>query len=143
MPYIHEGNVKISDHWVRIPLNNTEQSCQMCHHLTKEELTDRVHTIQDRTAALLCRTETALLAAIDAIVAARVAGAGDEDLAEALRLHREAQMRWDFVASENSTGFHSPQEAARILAEAIDLARQAELSARHGAPGVTEKRRIK
>jgi len=38
-------------------------------------------------------------------------------------------MRWDFVSSENSTGFHSPQEAARILAESIDMARQAELKA--------------
>ena len=38
-------------------------------------------------------------------------------------------MRWDFVSSENSTGFHSPQEAARILAEAVDLARQVELQA--------------
>ena len=139
MPYIREGSVKISDHWVRSPLNNVEQSCQMCHHLTKEELTDRVHTIQDRTALLLRRTETALLAAIDAIVAARAAGVGDEDLAEALRLHREAQMRWDFVASENSTGFHSPQEAARILAEAIDLARQGELSARGTTPTITKK----
>jgi nitrite reductase (cytochrome c-552) len=31
-------------------------------------------------------------------------------------MQRAAQMRWDFIASENSTGFHSPQEAARILA---------------------------
>ncbi len=38
-------------------------------------------------------------------------------------------MRYDFVMSENSTGFHSPQEAARILANAIDFARQAQLSA--------------
>ncbi|MGL4650009.1 MAG: ammonia-forming cytochrome c nitrite reductase subunit c552, partial [Caldilineaceae bacterium] len=38
-------------------------------------------------------------------------------------------LRWDFVSSENSTGFHSPQEAARVLANAIDFARQAQLSA--------------
>ncbi len=36
-------------------------------------------------------------------------------------------MRWGFVSSENSTGFHSPRESARILAESIDLARQAEV----------------
>jgi nitrite reductase (cytochrome c-552) len=56
-------------------------------------------------------------------------GATDEQLLDARTLHRGAQMRWDFVSSENSTGFHSPQEAARILAEAIDLARQAQISA--------------
>ena len=38
-------------------------------------------------------------------------------------------MRWGFVSSENSTGFHSPRESARTLAESIDLARQAELKA--------------
>ncbi len=135
MPYLREGSVKISDHWVRSPLENVEQSCQTCHRLTKEELKDRVAVVQDRTAALLRRSETALLAAIDAIVAARAAGAGDEALAEAQRLHRAAQMRWDFVSSENSTGFHSPQEAARILAESIDLARQAQLAASAAAAG--------
>jgi len=139
MPYVREGSMKISDHWVRSPLNGLEQACQTCHHLTKEELNERVISIQDRTAALLGRTEKALLAAIDAIVAARAAGAGDGALGDALRLHRSAQLRWDFISSENSTGFHSPQEAARVLAEAIDLARQAELAARmayvKGAPG--------
>ena len=32
-------------------------------------------------------------------------------------------------------GFHAPAEAARILAESIDFARQAELAARAIAPG--------
>jgi formate-dependent nitrite reductase cytochrome c552 subunit len=30
----------------------------------------------------------------------------------------------DFIAAENSMGFHAPQESARILGEAIDFARQ-------------------
>jgi formate-dependent nitrite reductase cytochrome c552 subunit len=38
--------------------------------------------------------------------------------------HRKAQWRLDFVAAENSMGFHAPQELARILGEAIDLARR-------------------
>jgi broad specificity phosphatase PhoE len=38
-------------------------------------------------------------------------------------LHRKAQWRLDFVAAENSMGFHAPQELARILGETIDLAR--------------------
>ena len=36
----------------------------------------------------------------------------------------------DFVAAENSMGFHAPQEAAMVLGEAIDFARQGELAAR-------------
>jgi nitrite reductase (cytochrome c-552) len=135
MAYVRAGSVKVSDHWVRSPLNDLEASCQTCHRLTKEELNERVITIQDRTAALLGRSELALVAAIDAIVAARAAGAGDAALAEALRLHRAAQIRWDFISSENSTGFHSPQEAARVLAESLDLARQAQLAALEAASG--------
>jgi formate-dependent nitrite reductase cytochrome c552 subunit len=42
---------------------------------------------------------------------------------------RQAQWRLDFVAAENSMGFHAAQELARILAESIDLSRQAELAA--------------
>jgi nitrite reductase (cytochrome c-552) len=39
----------------------------------------------------------------------------------------------DFVEAENSTGFHAPQEAERILAESIDYARQGQLALR-GVP---------
>ncbi len=129
MPYVREGSVKVSDHWIRSPLTNLNQSCQTCHRVSEEELRDRVLVIQTTTAELTRRSEEALLEAIDAIVAAQEAGASDEALAEARQLHRSSQLRWDFVSSENSTGFHSPQEAARVLAMSIDLARQAQLSA--------------
>lgn len=129
MPYVRQGAVKVSDHWLRSPLTNVNQACQTCHKFPEEELRERILTIQHRTAGLLRRSEEALLGAIDAIVAARQAGVTDEVLHEALQLHRASQLRWDFVSSENSTGFHSPQEAARVLAESIDMARQAELKA--------------
>lgn len=129
MPYVRDGSVKVSDHWLRSPLVNLEQSCGTCHNLSEEELRDRVLTAQNRTSELLRRSEDALLDLIDAINAAREAGATDEDLQEALQLHRAAQLRWDFISSENSTGFHSPQEAARVLATSIDLARQGQLIA--------------
>ena len=129
MPYVREGSVKVSDHWLRSPLTNINNACQTCHKQSEEELQDRIVTIQSKTADLLHRTEEAIIAAIAAIAAAREAGATDEQLAGALQLHRGASLRWDFVSSENSTGFHSPQEAARVLAVAIDLARQAQIQA--------------
>ncbi len=129
MPYTRVGSVKYSDHWLRSPLTNVSAACQTCHNVDEDELVARVVDIQTTTSNLLDDTETAILDAIDAIVAAQTAGANDEQLEAARTLHRGAQMRWDFVSSENSTGFHSPQEAARILAEAIDLARQAQISA--------------
>lgn len=129
MPYVREGSIKISDHWLRSPLTNINNACQTCHQQDEATLRARILTAQNRTAELLRRAEEALLDAMDAIVAAKAAGATDEQLAEARQLHRRASMRWDFISSENSTGFHSPQEAARVLAMAIDFARQAQLAA--------------
>ncbi len=129
MPYVREGGIKVSDHWVRSPLTNIEAACQTCHRFDAETLTQRVTVIQGRTAELLRQSEVALVDAIDAIVAAQEAGATDEELAEARQLHRASQLRWDFVSSENSTGFHAPQESTRILADSIDMARQAQMQA--------------
>jgi nitrite reductase (cytochrome c-552) len=66
---------------------------------------------------------------LDAIAAARAAGASDAELADALEFQRKAQWRLDFIAAENSMGFHAPQEAARILGEAADYARQGQVAA--------------
>jgi nitrite reductase (cytochrome c-552) len=129
MPYTRVGSVKISDHWVRSPLVNITTSCATCHRLSDEELRGRVLEIQDRSASLLMRGDTALIAAQDAIQEAMKQGVPDEALKEARALHRRAFLRWDYMSAENSMGFHSPQEGARILGDAIDDARQAELAA--------------
>lgn len=129
MPYVRSGAVKVSDHRLRSPLTNVNEACQTCHQFSEAELTERILTIQNRTAELLRQSEEAILDAMDAIIVAQEAGASDAQLEEARRLHRRASMRWDFISSENSTGFHSPQESARILADAIDYARQAQVAA--------------
>ena len=129
MPYKRDGAIKISDHHVRSPLLNISRACQQCHNYPESEILARAEAIQDRTKGLLSRAEDAVLSAIHGIEAAAKAGAGDADLAQARKLHRQAQWRMDFVAAENSLGFHAPQESARILAEAIDLARQAQVAA--------------
>lgn len=129
MPYTREGGVKVSDHWIRSPLVNINNACQTCHRIPEEELFRRVVTIQDRTKNMMKAAEEALADAIAAIVAAMEAGVSDAALAEARQLHRASQMRWDFIDAENSMGFHSPQEAVRVLGHATDLARQAQLSA--------------
>jgi nitrite reductase (cytochrome c-552) len=129
MPYQRVGAQKVSDHWVRSPLLNVNRACQTCHSVPEQELTARVANIQDRHHALLQRAAKATTDMLDAIVAARKAGAGDGDLAAAAAAHRKAQWRLDFVAAENSMGFHAPQEMARILAETIDFARQGQLEA--------------
>ena len=130
MPYKREGAMKVSDHWVRSPLLNIARACQACHPYAETEIQGRVDAIQDRTHTLMNRSAAALIDMLDAIAAARKNGATPAQLAEALALQRKAQWRLDFVAAENSMGFHAPQETARILAEAIDFARQGQLTAR-------------
>jgi nitrite reductase (cytochrome c-552) len=139
MPYRREGAMKVSDHHVRSPMLNIQRACMTCHNVPEDDLRRRVHTIQDRTHALIQRSANALVSMIDAVAAAREAGATDAQLAQAVQLQRSAQWRIDFIFSEGSHGFHASQEAARILAEAIDYARQGESAAlatfRPGIPG--------
>ncbi len=135
MPYMREGAVKISDHHVRSPLLNVNRACQTCHVVPETEILARVTTIQERSHALLDRAENATVDLINALEKAKAAGGTDDQLKAARALHRKAQWRCDFVAAENSMGFHAPQEVARILAEAIDYARQGQLAIPAIAPG--------
>jgi nitrite reductase (cytochrome c-552) len=127
MPYRREGAVKISDHQVRSPMQQVNRSCQVCHRFDEEEMKARVVAIQGRTRALASRAEDALMQMMDAMKQAESSGVDATKLRNARELHRKAQWRIDFVLSENSRGFHAPQETARLLGEAIDFARQAQI----------------
>ncbi len=140
MPYTRDGAAKFSTHDVKSPLLNADTACGACH-TDVAYVTDRVAVIQKQVRDTMDASEDAIVAAIGAIEAA--AAAPDVKpgvLAEARNLHREAQLRWDFVAAENSMGFHNPEEALRILSIATDLARQAQLKAVQaaGTPSVIQ-----
>lgn len=130
MPYKREGAFKVSDHHVRSPLLNINRACQTCHKWPEEELRDRVHTIQERTYQLRTMAMNALMDFISDIKAAKTGGATEEQLAKAYEFQRKAQFYLDYVESENSMGFHAPQEAARILGESIEYCRQGQMSLR-------------
>jgi nitrite reductase (cytochrome c-552) len=129
MPYMRDGASKVSDHWVRSPLLNINRACQTCHHFSEDEILARAYDIQGRNHELMQRAGAAINDLIDALVAAKESGATDEQLRGSRELQRAAQWRLDFIAAENSMGFHAPQEAARILGEAADIARQGQVSA--------------
>jgi nitrite reductase (cytochrome c-552) len=139
MPYRKEGAVKVTDHWIRTPLENPITACGGCHRLAESELRARVLEIQDRTFELLTRAEKALIDAQDAVMTAMAAGVPDASLAEARALHRRAFIRWDFLSAENSMGFHSPQEAVRVLGDSIDFARQCQISAIRALAGAGKR----
>ncbi|MDQ1347482.1 MAG: hypothetical protein QG573_853 [Acidobacteriota bacterium] len=130
MPYQRVGAQKVSDHHVRSPLLNINKACQTCHRWPEEELRARVETIQERTQLLRNQAMDALVALILDLEAAVASGRGDEELALARKLQRQAQFRLDFVEAENSTGFHAPAEAARILGESINLSREGQIAVR-------------
>jgi len=129
MPYTRDGAAKFSTHDVKSPLLNAETACGACH-TDVGYVTGRVATIQKQVNDTMLATEDALVEAIQAIEAAsKVSTVSADLLDEARNLHREAQLRWDFIAAENSMGFHNPEEVLRILASATDMARQAQLKA--------------
>lgn len=134
MPYSRDGSVKFSTHDVHSPLIKPAQACGACH-TDVEYVTGRVAIIQKQVNDTMLATEDAILEAIDAIKTALAETGSDAALiAEAQTLHRSAQLRWDFIAAENSMGFHNPEEALRILASATDLARQAQIKAVQALP---------
>lgn len=140
MPYRTEGGVKFTDHQVRSPLYNIANSCQVCHRWSEAEIKQRVVGIQDKNRELLRAAERAITAGHLEIGAAMKRGATDAELETPRRLISKAQMYWDYVAATNGMGFHAPQECARVLGKAIDLAQQSRLEttrvlAKHGALG--------
>jgi nitrite reductase (cytochrome c-552) len=132
MPYKREGALKISDHHVRSPMLNINRACQTCHKWSEEELKARVETIQQRTHNLRNLAMDALVDLINDIKAARDGGRNDAAVTTAQDFQRRAQFYVDFIESENSTGFHAPQEAARILGESIDFSRKGQVALRGG-----------
>jgi nitrite reductase (cytochrome c-552) len=118
---------------VRSPLLNISNACRTCHALTEDELRARAERIQQNTFTLRDHAMDALVALIGDIKAARAGGASDQRLATAREMQRRAQFYLDFVEAENSTGFHAPQEAARILGESMNYARQGQIAVRDPA----------
>jgi nitrite reductase (cytochrome c-552) len=149
MTYMRQGGLKISDHQVNSPLLKINRSCQTCHHFPEEELKMRVEDIQDRFFALCNTAFDALVDLIGDIKTAKQNGATDAQLAAARDYHRRGQFMIDFVMSENSMGFHAPQEAMRILGDAINFCRLGQLSLHggptpsHNPPNIAEDRNTK
>jgi nitrite reductase (cytochrome c-552) len=133
MPYVRDGAMKYSSHDIMSPLLDPQQSCGLCHTDVSVVLA-RVSTIQDTVHTEKISAEDALIDAITALQAAAAKPGADPTLLEEARtLHRHAQFMWDFISSSNSMGFHNPDEALRILENATDLARQAQMKASQAA----------
>lgn len=129
MPYTRVGAMKITDHQARSPLLNINNACQTCHKVPEQELIARTEAIQVRTQDMRGKALDALVDLIDDIKAAKEQNA-DLDLSEAQEFQRQASFYVDFVVSDNSNGFHAPQEAVRILGTSVDCSRKGQNAVR-------------
>ncbi|NLJ72498.1 MAG: ammonia-forming cytochrome c nitrite reductase subunit c552 [Syntrophomonadaceae bacterium] len=131
MPYTVVGNKKVSSHKWQSPLNNIEQSCMNCHRNNSDWLLDRVNTIQSQTKQSQDLAAAAVVNAIYEIEkAAQAANVNETKLAEARKLHREAQWYLDFIIVTNGYGFHNPTETLNNLNIAMDKGYKASQLAR-------------
>ncbi len=130
MPYTRVGAQKISDHQIRSPLLNVNRACQTCHKWSEEELIARTEASQERVHGMRDEAMNALVDLIRDMSRARAAGDTAAAYAQAAQFQRRAQFYLDFVEAENSTGFHAPQEALRILGQSANLSRQGQLALR-------------
>ena len=130
MPYKREGALKISDHHVRSPLLNINHACQTCHKWPESELKERAEAIQERTQNMRNLAMDALVELIGDLKSARAANTPEPQISSAQEFQRKAQFYLDFVEAENSSGFHAPQEALRILGESINFSRKGQLALR-------------
>lgn len=138
MPYVREGAKKVTQHNITSPLRDINSACKSCHKQSEDYLKAQVLDIQNSVAHDQRTAEYAIVSLIMDTKKLRDElgnmekfqsdGKADakkisEELKEVLELHRKAQMRADFVNAENSTGFHNPREASRMLLQAVDMAR--------------------
>ncbi|MFO7977121.1 MAG: ammonia-forming cytochrome c nitrite reductase subunit c552 [Bacteroidales bacterium] len=126
-PYRREGGVKFTDHHFASPLQNVENSCQVCHRESEEDLIADVYAHQDKISELRRIAEKNLARVHIEAKHAWDAGATEEEMIPVLQLIRHSQWRWDWVAAANGYGIHSPTEALRVLATSIQKAQQASL----------------
>lgn len=134
MPYTRTGAMKISDHHVRSPLLNIANACQTCHKWSEQELWERAQGIQDRTYAMRNWAMNALTDLIDDLGERVQSDSTSEDVRLARDYQRKAQFLTDFIEAENSMGFHAPQEAARLLNQAVNYARMGQIALMGGRP---------
>ena len=125
MPYKSEGGVKFTDHHIQSPLNNVENSCQVCHREKTKKLIENVYERQDKIDELRRLAEKALSVVHLEAKTAWDNGATETEMKPVLKLIRHAQWRWDWVVAANGMGFHAPLEAMRVLGTSIQKAEEA------------------
>ncbi|MEW6243168.1 MAG: ammonia-forming cytochrome c nitrite reductase subunit c552 [Bacillota bacterium] len=110
MPFTMIGNQKITSHDFASPLSNPSTSCGVCHRQSDDYLRERVRQAQEDVTRLLSQVEEELVRSITMLRGAiGTPGADAEMINRAQELHFRAFLRYDWVFSANSHGFHNPR----------------------------------
>lgn len=145
MPKVKVNGRIATSHWLVSPLRYIDRyikgeplgafPCGQCHAVSPQTLRQQVLRGQRHVDEIQERVQQALSDSLDAIAAAKQARqngkmVNDELLQKAVELHRLAHVLWENLSvSENSMGFHNPEEVMEELHEALDNARQAQMLA--------------
>lgn len=140
MPYMADGGVKFTDHHIQSPLAKIDRTCQTCHRQDAETLRQNVYERQKKVADFRVKVERELAYAHIEAKFAWDKGATEPEMQKALSDIRKSQWRWDYAVAGHGSSFHAPQEVMRLLAEAMEYAKDARLQvarvvARHGYTG--------
>lgn len=125
MPYISEGGIKYSSHHIRSPLASINNTCQVCHRESEEDLRNAVYERQHSATQIRNLVEEELAKAHLEAQFAWEKGASGIQMQNALQLIRQAQWRWDYAVASHGGSFHSPVEFQRILSMGLDRAHKA------------------
>lgn len=128
MPYERaDGKKKIVSHnWSTSPMDSIDQSCRQCHNDKSEQyLKDRVEDIQTQHLEALEETQLHSIEAHYYVNRMITAEAPKKSIEEAQYYVRKGQWFWDFVAAENSDGFHNPQGGMDAMRASSDASNKA------------------
>ncbi|MFA0749818.1 MAG: hypothetical protein SLRJCFUN_000221 [Candidatus Fervidibacter sp.] len=157
MPKVKVNGRLLTSHWLTSPLKYLDRfvqgkplgayPCGECHSVPPTVLRAQVLRVQRHVDEVQKRVQQALSDSIDAIASAKQAKqagkpVNEQLLRQAVRWHQWAHLRWEnLVVSENSMGFHNPEEVLKELSEALDYARQAQLLALQAIGQITQAAR--
>jgi len=131
MPYKRSGSYKISDHDVTSPLKTDLRACAQCHTESAGWLKKQVTAIQDRVVSLQIRAgySVATCAKLFEMLHKKQKSQAEKNTVlykKAKELYMQAFIRLNFISAENSTGFHNPTEATRVLGDSVAFAGKSE-----------------
>lgn len=119
MPNKEVDGEEISSHWWTSPLRDMEAACGSCHN-DLDDRKDRVYDIQSTHNEKMLLAEDLAATAHFYVNRMITSGAPEAKITEAQEHIRKGQWFGDYVAAENSYGFHNTQGGLDNLATAID-----------------------